>query len=437
MSDPAVTARTPSAERLMDELQFITELCQIVASKSDLQPVLDWIVNKITLLLSADEGSIKLLGSDGGQVARTVVRKQSTGSESGSWPQAISISVMGYLMHHGAALASPDVLDDDRFAGLKGAKARVRATLAVPLSVDGRITGMLAVTMLEPGRQWTPNEIQLLSIVASNSAAVIEKARLRAEAEDQQRLVDEKNRLERELNLAREIQMNLVPAGAMCAGAWEIHGRVVPARQIGGDAFDYFPLGEGRMAIAIADVSGKGVPAALLMSNVQASLRAFCNGRMPIPEAIQQVNRSVARNATSGKFITLFYAEFDAANGRLLYVNAGHNPPYLRRASGSVEPLEAGGMPLGIFEESSFELGETGFQTGDALLMYSDGIPEAFDAREELFGDERLLEVWKREGHRPPAEFGQLLLDEVLAFRGPASQSDDITIVVLGGRPAS
>jgi sigma-B regulation protein RsbU (phosphoserine phosphatase) len=200
---------------------------------------------------------------------------------------------------------------------------------------------------------------------------------------------------------------------------------------------DYFPLGEGRMGIAIADVSGKGVPAALLMSNVQASLRAFCNGRMSIPEALQLVNRSVARNATAGKFITLFYAELDAANRRILFVNAGHNPPYLRRASGEVELLEAGGLPLGIFEDSKFELGQTGFEPGDSLLLYSDGIPEAFDASEEFFGDERLLEIWKREGHRPPAEFGELLLGEVLRFRGPASQSDDMTIVVLGGRSGS
>jgi sigma-B regulation protein RsbU (phosphoserine phosphatase) len=279
--------------------------------------------------------------------------------------------------------------------------------------------------------------VQLLSIVASNSAAVIEQARLRAEAEDKQRLEQEKNRLERELNLAREIQMNLVPSGSLRSGEWEIHGRVVPARQVGGDAFDYFPLGEGRMGIAIADVSGKGVPAALLMSNVQASLRAFCNGRMAIPEALQQVNRSVARNATAGKFITLFYAELDAANRRILFVNAGHNPPYLRRASGEVEPLEAGGMPLGIFEDAQFELGETAFQPGDSLLLYSDGIPEAFDANEDFFGDERLLEIWKREGHRGPAEFGELLLAEVLQFRGTASQSDDMTVVVLGARSPS
>jgi serine phosphatase RsbU (regulator of sigma subunit) len=436
MTEPIVTPRQPSAERLMDELQFLSELCQVVAAKSDLQPILDWIVNKTTLLLSADEGSIKLLGPDVGQVAKTLVRRQSPGTESGSWPPPVSISVMGYLMHHATALISPDLLSDDRFPGLKGFQTRIRSVLAVPLSVDGRVTGMIAVTTLEPGRHWTPNEIQLLSIVAANSAGVIEQARLRAESIEKQELEKEKKRLEQELNLAREIQMNLVPSAPLAAAGWEVSGRVVPARQVGGDAFDYFLLDGGRLGLAIADVAGKGVPAALLMSNVQAAIRAFCNGRQSIPEALHHVNRSVARNATAGKFITLFYAELDPEAGHLQFSNAGHNPPLLRRRDGTVEALEVGGLPLGIFEDSQFELGRATFGAGDSLLLYSDGIPEAFDTRDDAFGEERLLELWKTQGHRPGDQFIELLLGEVGRFRGGAGQSDDMTVVVLAPRSA-
>ncbi|MBI1798412.1 MAG: SpoIIE family protein phosphatase [Candidatus Eisenbacteria bacterium] len=434
MPDPAVTSREPSAERLMDELRFLSELCQVVAAKSDVQPILDWIVNKTIVLLSADEGSIKLLGPDVGQVAKTLVRRQSPGTESGSWPAPISISVMGFLMHHGGALASSDLLNDERFAGLRGFQSRIRSVLAVPLNVDGRITGMLAVTTLEPGRQWSPNETQLLSIVASNSAGVIEQARLRTEAQEMQRFEQENQRIELELNQARSSQMNLVPSGPLVADGWEVHGRVVPAQQVGGDAFDYFLLEGDRLAVAIADVAGKGVPAALLMSNMQASLRAFCNGRHSIPEALRHLNRSVTRSATAGKFITLFYAELDPAAGRLSFSNAGHNPPLLRRRDGSVEMLEVGGLPLGIFEESDFQIGNTPLHAGDALLLYSDGIPEAFDTRDEVFGDERLMELWRTEGQRPPDAFIELLLSEVARFRGSASQSDDMTVVVLGPR---
>jgi sigma-B regulation protein RsbU (phosphoserine phosphatase) len=399
-----------------------------MASERDLQSILDWIVSRTTAMLSADEGSIKLLSADTGQVAKTLVRRQSPGTESGSWPQPVSISVMGFLLHHGAPLTSPDLLDDERFPGLRGFASRVRSVLAVPLTVDGRATGMLAVTMPTPGRRWSPDEVRMLSIVAANSAGAIEHARQRDHERQMQRLEEERNR---ELRTARDIQMKLVPSGPLAAGGWNVIGHVVPAREVGGDAFDYFSLEGGRLGVAIADVTGKGVPAALLMSNVQAVIRAFCNGRQPIPDALRGINRSVARNAPPGRFITFFYAELDPVAGELLYSNAGHNPPLLRRSDRSVEALETGGLPLGIEEGGDYRLGRVPFHRGDALLLYSDGVPEAFDTRDEAFGDDRLIDLWRNEGHRPGGEFIELLLAEVERFRGGAGQSDDITVVVL------
>jgi hypothetical protein len=155
------------------------------------------------------------------------------------------MSVMGFLLYKSEALLSSDLLTDPRFPGLHGVSGRVRAVLAVPLKVGNRITGMLAVTEARPGRAWTPHDAQLLSIVASNSAAVIEQARLRAESLEKQRLEEESRRMERELEQARAIQMSLVPAGPLALGPWQAVGRVVPARVVGGDAFDYFMLGDG------------------------------------------------------------------------------------------------------------------------------------------------------------------------------------------------
>src|SRR5439155_2415778 len=197
------------------------------------------------------------------------------------------------------------------------------AVLAVPLKVGNRFTGMLAITHASPGRHWAPEDIQLLGIVASNSAGVIEQARLRKEEQERIRLAAEAEKLQHELNLAREIQMALVPSRPLRIGPWEAVGRIVPAREVGGDAFDYFLLGSMRLGVAIADVSGKGVPSALLMSNVQASLRAFCDGRTRIQEAMKSINESVVRASSSGKFITFFYAEIDLERGRLFYSNAG------------------------------------------------------------------------------------------------------------------
>jgi len=421
-----------SAERMRAELGFMYELCQVVASNSELQPILDWIVQKTTSMFEADEGSIRLLSEEESTpTLRTLIRREQPGIQSGSWPPSISMNVMGFLMSRGEPLASEDLPADPRFPALRTVETRVRSVLAVPLKAGNRFTGMLAVTTAAPGRVWTQDETQLLSIVASNSAGVIEQARLKIEAEDKRRLEERQKQLERELDTARGIQMSLLPSRPLRVGPWELCGRVVPARQVGGDAFDFFALGEQRAGVVIADVSGKGVPAALLTSNVQASIRAFCNGRSEIPDAIHAVNEGVLRSA-SGKFITLFFAEIDAARGTLRYVNAGHNYPLLRRADGTLVELITGGLPLGLMEHLPYEQGEEAFGPGDSLLLYSDGITEALDARGREYGEEPLRALWQSDGAQAPSVLIDRVFGAVEAFRGRALQSDDMTIVVAG-----
>jgi len=427
----------PDPKHLMEVLEFVAELGEVVASNTEMQPILDWIVVRTTAMLGADEGCIRL--SDPGAAmsgGHTVIRKQREGVVSGSWPQVVAMSVEGYLARGRDALASPDLINDAEFSGLRSIETRVRSILAVPLRVDNRMTGVLAVTQATPGRRWNSGEIQLLSIVAGRSAGVIEQARLRAGEIERKRLAEERERMDRELATARDIQMSFVPSRVLAAGSWEIVGRVVPARQVGGDAFDYFLVDANRLGFAIADVSGKGVPAALLMSSVQASLRAFCDGRHRVSDAVRQINQSVARNA-SGKFITFFYGELDVVAGRLSFTNAGHNFPMLRRSDGSIEFLEDGGLPLGLFEGAEYAQGEVAFGPGDALLLYSDGVTEALDPFQRDFGDDRLIGLWKSlAGWTAPATI-ERILSEVQGFRGSAEQSDDITVVVLTARTAS
>ena len=417
-------------------LSFLSELSQVVASTMELQPILDWMVQRSTVLLSADEASIKLLGADVQNAPHTIVRKPRAGLESGSWEPPVSMSVMGYLLMKQEVLNSPDLLADPRFPGLKNVPTRVRAVLAAPLRVDNKITGMLAVTNRSPGRVWSPEEVQLLAIVASHSGDAIEKARLRAEAEEKRRYEEEQKRYELEFAQARQIQMSLVPSKPLYHGPWEADGRVIPARQVGGDYFDYFPIDEHRFGVTIADVSGKGLGAALLMSNVQASLRAFCDGGIEASDALGRVNRNLARHISPGKFITLFYGEIDTRNGVLRYSNAGHNYPLLRRADGALEELGTGGIMLGPIEDARYEQAEVPFTPGDGLLLYSDGISEAFDGRGGQFGEERLQEAWRRCSGMPTGRVVDCLMSAVERFRGSAAQSDDMTALVVGPRPS-
>src|SRR5262245_45912381 len=339
MTQVPPTPSTPDALP-QGELEFITELCAVVAEQSELQPILDWLVSKSTRLMGADECSIKLLTA-GGDTAQTIIfdsRRAGIEAGSRSWAPAVKASVMGFLLSQPGELASPDLLADPRFPGLKSLKTPVRALLAVPLKVDGRVTGMIAVSNTEPGRQWTPQNVKMMRIIASQSASVIEKARLRAEAEEKRRLELEREAMEKDLKIAREIQMRLVPSSPLAIGPWRVEGRLVPAKQVGGDLFDYFAIDPQRAVFVIADVSGKGVPAALLVSTVASTVRAFADGAHAPRALVEQVNRATVRSSAAGKFVTFFYGELDHAQGRLRYVNAGHNFPRLRRGSGEIVP---------------------------------------------------------------------------------------------------
>jgi sigma-B regulation protein RsbU (phosphoserine phosphatase) len=364
-----------------DEIEFISELCAVVAEQSELQPILDWLVHKSTRLLAAEECSIKLMTGGSGVAQTLIMDSRRGGNEAGShtWHAAIKATVMGFLMTQQGELTSPDLQSDARFPGLKSIPSPVRAILAMPLKVDGRVTGMIAVSNSQPGRQWSRQDVRLLGIVASHSASVIEKTRLRAEAEAKRRLELEREAMDKELNVARDIQMRLVPSAPLIMGSWRAEGRLVPARQVGGDLFDYFEIDDSRAAVLIADVAGKGVPAALLVSTVASAVRAFADGHHTPKDVVQQVNRAAVRSAAAGKFVTFFYAELDFARGQLKFVNGGHNYPRLRRASGELVALETGGMPLGLFEGAPFEQGELDFGVGDALL-FSDGISGTMDS---------------------------------------------------------
>lgn len=410
----------------------MAELCAVVASETELQPILDWIVHRATQILGADECTIKLL-APGLDPAKTVVTdRRHKPPEAGdlSWPRAIKESVMRYLIGS-PELVTPDLAEDPRFSGLRREVTSVRALLAMPLRVEGRITGMIAASESKPGREWSRHDIQLMSILGSHSAIVIEKARLRIEAEATRRLEAEKEAMEKELRLAHDIQMRLVPNAPLRCGSWEVDGRLVPARQVGGDFYDFFKLDSGRTALVIADVAGKGVPAALLVSTVQSALHAFAGLRLPPRQLIGQLNRQVAQSVVQGRFVTLFYAELDETRGRVQFVNAGHVFPRLRRANGAIESLPAGGFPLGIFEDSVFEQGEREFRPGDSLLMFSDGISEATDPFLQEFGEDAIDALWRERGGGPTRLVLDRLMASVAAFTGSAPQSDDQTVLAV------
>lgn len=236
---------------------------------------------------------------------------------------------------------------------------------------------------------------------------------------------------EQELAVARRIQQDLLPKSMLPAVGLEVVGANHPCFEVGGDYFDYFPLADGRIALAIADVAGKGVGAALLMSNLQAILRSECARGTAVPQVPTQANRQLMESlAGNSKFVTFFYGALDPVARRLYYSNAGHNPPLVVRADGRIEELASGGLILGVFPLAEYEEGTVDLESGDVVVLFTDGVTEA-ESRHGLYSDERLQELLRRERGRSAKEIAEAILSDVDAFSHGRHQTDDVTVVVV------
>ncbi len=254
----------------------------------------------------------------------------------------------------------------------------------------------------------------------------------RARTREQERV-----RFENELELARRIQERLLPAAPPDVAGLEIAGATEPAREVGGDYFDHLVLPDGRVLLVIADVSGKGVPAALLMSAFRAGVMSQEDALTEPERLAERLNAFLYRSVESGRFVTAFFALLDPATGAMQYVNAGHNPALLLRADGHAEWLMEGGLILGIMPASTFTRGETRLASGDLFVLYTDGVTEGANATAEQFGEVRLLEAARRLTGLRCAAAAQELVREVRAFEGATGPADDITVLIARTRPRS
>ena len=242
----------------------------------------------------------------------------------------------------------------------------------------------------------------------------------------------ERRAVEQELAVARRVQQDLLPKQPLTAGDLEVSGMNLPCYAVGGDYFDYYPLSDGRIALAIGDVAGKGVPAALLMSKLQATLRGETSHEVTVPEVPERANRLLMESMEgSSKFVTFFYGALEPDTRRLRYSNAGHNPPYLLRATGQLEQLETGGLLLGIFPHARYDEGVVELQPGDVIVLFTDGVTEAEDRHKGQFGEERLIALL-HEAHGGDARaIGDRICQEVLKFSKGLQMADDLTVVVV------
>lgn len=301
----------------------------------------------------------------------------------------------------------------------------IKAKVFSPMIVQGKIKGFLIVGKKLNNEEFTEANIEFIEALGNRGIVAIENDRLFKEEL-------EKKKMESEMNLGLEIQQNLMPKEIPQINGYSLAGKSIPSRAVGGDYFDFVKLNENETLIIIADVSGKGLPAALLMANVQAAIRVLAPLNLPLKEFITRINLLVYQNTSPDKFITFFAGVLNNLTNKFTYINAGHNPPIHINNAHDVNQLTEGGLILGFLEDSiSYSIGEVELKSGDMICMFTDGVTEAQDTHNNEYGEEQLMDFVKSNFYLNAPEFLELLINEIRKFSGDQSLYDDVTSVIL------
>ena len=343
-------ARTQSDEtsrvaQRSDLLALISKISVALLDTATLNETLDQVVSMVFQAVPADRSMIMMRDEKNPDLKVTVARLRDRAGEVGEI--RISRSVIDEVVTNGKSVLTSDAQADPRFMGGTVMLQGVRSVLAVPLGVGEKVFGIVyADSPLAEGR-FTEDHLKVLTTLASVAAIRVQNARLM----EQQM---ERVRLERELQVASEIQQRFQPASAPIVTGYELQGISFPCYEIGGDYYDFIQRDNGKLIVALGDVSGKGPAAALLMSSLHAAVHAHSDTHNSLAKTIGAVNRYLVDSTPANRFVTLFYAELDPKNGSLAFLNAGHNPPLICHAGGTMEQLAAGGLPLGIMANADF-----------------------------------------------------------------------------------
>jgi sigma-B regulation protein RsbU (phosphoserine phosphatase) len=424
-----VSPSQPSSEHLA----LLYRLSQTFNSSLDLDEVLNRVMDEVIAVMRAERGFVMLHEDDGKPVFR-VARGMDQNTIDEPHFQ-VSRGVVERVAREGQPILTSDAQSDDRFSTRESVMILgLRAILCVPLTIKDQILGVVYVDNRLRAGIFTQADLELLTAIASSAAVAIENARL-------YQVAVEKGRLQRELQMAYEIQADLLPRQTPRLPGWEFAARWQPAGEVAGDYYDFIWLdpdpGKGKRSVAglgivIADVSDKGMPAALFMALTRSTIRASVGHSLLPSDGIARANRLICADSTSGMFVTLFYGRLDPVANEFTYVNAGHNPPLLYRAKqDQLLELSRTGMALGVVADSSFGQNTVPLHSGDFVLLYTDGVTDATDAQQREFGEDRLRHVVLEQRRAPVEEMVAALEQAVREFVGTSAPFDDLTIVGL------
>jgi len=397
------------------ELESLYDLGLSLGGQLDLGRLGDEVLSRSISLTDARKGSLALFGESGQPLlALNEGDELLPADQMAAWklPE-------GEAAVNNAAATTP-------MAGMR--LSSCEKCLAVAISVPGRRLGVLAVADKESRDgsvlDFTPTDARLLSLFANQAAAALETARLHREA-------IEREKIERELELAAAIQREILPRSLPEVAGVELAAANLPTRQVGGDYYDLFPLSRGRLAFLVADVSGKGIPAALLVNTVHAAVHLQIDEAKTVADLVLRIDRHLQRFSATRKFLTLFFGLLEPDSGLLRYVSAGHNPALLLRAGGRIERVDSTGVPIGMFPSATWREETVTLDHGELIAVYTDGLTEAGNERDEEFGMERLSRRIAASGPGPVRELCDAVLADVADFASGMPQYDDQTLLIV------
>ena len=410
-------------KRAVEELSILNDLARAIGASVDSQDIIRKIVDKSMRAVQAEQTVVTLVDrAAADHPMKTLVRAMSSSSEHPHFH--LNENLLGWMHLYKTPLLSTDPGHDERFKGLKW-DASIRSVLCVPLMVKSELIGVItSYNKKGVGSAFNEEDQRLLAIIAGQSAQIIENARL---YEEEKTLVT----MQEQVKLAARIQQDLLPQSPPIIAGYDLAACSIAALMVGGDYFDFIALNDERMSVCLGDVSGKGVPASLLMANLQATLRGQCALGMPVSETIARSNLLLHRSTDPEKFATLFMGVLDPAAGTLRYCNAGHEQPMLFRRDGTMERLQTGGIALGVLDTFPYQEASVTLAPGDFLVIYSDGIPDATDELGNFFEEERLVASIRAHAEESAAELMQHVVDAVCGHERGAPRTDDLTIMVV------
>src|SRR2546426_10564834 len=416
---------------VVDKLRMLLDITKTISRSLDLDEVLNLVMDTLDSLIPYDAAGIYLVKcsgplpqGDGTADETCVFHTQAVRGYDIADLQELSLKMgeglIGHVALSGKPFISPDVRKEPRYIN---ARARTRSEMVAPIISNNEVIGVFDLESDELNA-YSKDDIEILMLLASQVAIIIEKVMLHDS-------LIEKQRLETQLEVARQVQLELLPARDPQLEGFDISAYNFPTEEVSGDYYDWVRIYDDQIGLVIADVSGKGVPAALLMAFLRASLRAATHIGYAPHISMSKVNYLLWESIESNQFVTAFYGILDATNRTLSYSNAGHSPPLLMKVDGTERFEERGGVPLGMFRDSRYYEYFATIEPGQMLVLYTDGVTEAMNPSGEEYGGQRLVAAALRGRHLSARELIDFIHRDVIDWTDGLGAHDDVTFFII------